>query len=147
VRACVRVVCTRIKNILRFLDPPTSVLIKYLVIRRKVRLFTHRTMSHGCHISLTYPSLFVFLSFLFAVRCYCSLNRIHLNKLCRNCNLLLPRCDTNLVPFRRIFVALLKKNFSYYLNKKRLSLRNFFTHISFRLQKIFNKNQVEKNAL
>ena len=57
--------CARIKNILRFLDPPTSVLIKYLVIRRKVRPLVYSSHNVGRHISLIYPSLFVFSFFSF----------------------------------------------------------------------------------
>lgn len=50
--ACVR---ARIKNTLRFLDPPTSVLVKYLVIRRKVRPLVYSTYNAGRHISPTCP--------------------------------------------------------------------------------------------
>lgn len=62
IRTCVRVGGAHIKNILRFLDPPTSVLVKYLVIRRKVRPLVYSSHNVGRHISLTYPSV-SFLSF------------------------------------------------------------------------------------
>lgn len=59
-----RVVCARIKNILRFLDPPTSVLVKYLVIRRKVRPLVYSSHDAGRHISLSPTLPFSLLSFL-----------------------------------------------------------------------------------
>lgn len=63
-------VCTLCVRVLKifyvFLDPPTSVLIKYLVIRRKVRPLVYSSHNVGRHISLTYSP--VFPSFLFVVR-------------------------------------------------------------------------------
>lgn len=67
VHACVRAyvyarVRARIKNTLRFLDPPTSVLVKYLIIRRKVRPLVYSTYNVGRHISPTCPPVFPPLS-------------------------------------------------------------------------------------
>jgi len=130
---CMRVyACARIKNTLRFLDPPTSVLVKYLVIRRKVRppVYLTCTMS-GATFPPRVPvpfSLILYLSSSPFALCdiVALIEYTYANSSLgrRNCNLLLPRCrDTNHSPRGRTFFFLLPRGEPFSLFQE----ESFFT--------------------
>jgi len=137
VRACVytymRVyACARIKNTLRFLDPPTSVLVKYLVIRRKVRpsVYLTCTMSDATFPPRALVPFFLILYLSSSPFALCDIAALieytYANSsLCRrNCNLLLPRCrDTYHPPRGRGDLLLLPRGEPFSLFQK----KSFFT--------------------
>lgn len=148
VRTCVRV-CVRVLKIFYvFLDPPTSVLVKYLVIRRKVRPLVYSTHNVGRHIFPTCPPL-RFPSFPLSpfadITPLIGYTYANSSRRRRNCNLLLSCCcDTNLLfPLKGKSVFLL-------ISLKRFSSRETYSHGSaplFACKKKIRQNQAEKNAL